>query len=410
MGDYDVKQKGIDLWSWLKKPLEKQDNDLKTDTPAKTETKVDDAKAKTEKLVYTSDYGEKNGSFIPTQAQSGNNPAASVDDKYINGGNSVTLTAEKSESVQPTEATNVEKIKYKKTKETEYEKNFNLIADNFEKIDTTGNKSFALFPWDWTAGVFSQDKGADGKITQKELEVAAGNMELSEDVRKACEYYAKDENFKTFATTGDGDEKTISKDDVRVGREEQAIDFFIQKGLTVEQSVGIVANLSAESGFNPTALGDKHLPADQQAHGIGQWRNNPSGAQRYKDMQDSTSANGYPLTLRGDDDKGFEYPSFRGQLEYVWHEITNAGTAEKDGGPGLSLINNGLYNDIKNTKSSKPEDAEKTVYDVARIFCLGFETYNEGTAKDRGESAQKLLKKHGGVEDIEKKHEERMKR
>ena len=49
-------------------------------------------------------------------------------------------------------------------------------------------------------------------------------------------------------------------------KRQQAVAFFIQQGWTLEQSVGIVANLEAESGLRHDAVGDSGL-----AYGIAQW-------------------------------------------------------------------------------------------------------------------------------------------
>lgn len=46
----------------------------------------------------------------------------------------------------------------------------------------------------------------------------------------------------------------------------EGVEFFVKKGWTKEQAVGIVANLSAESALNPAAHGD-----GGHAYGIGQW-------------------------------------------------------------------------------------------------------------------------------------------
>lgn len=49
-------------------------------------------------------------------------------------------------------------------------------------------------------------------------------------------------------------------------RRQQAVAFFVKQGWTPEQSAGIVANLEAESGLRPDAVGD-----GGQAYGIAQW-------------------------------------------------------------------------------------------------------------------------------------------
>lgn len=86
------------------------------------------------------------------------------------------------------------------------------------------------------------------------------------------------------------------------GTARQAIDFFMSKGLTRAQAAGIAGNLLHESGFNPSAVGDGGT-----SFGIAQWHNGRGDA-----MKRWTAAHGYSPT------------SFRGQLEYLWHELNNS--------------------------------------------------------------------------------------
>ncbi|MFO0596941.1 MAG: phage tail tip lysozyme [Myxococcaceae bacterium] len=86
------------------------------------------------------------------------------------------------------------------------------------------------------------------------------------------------------------------------GTARQAIDFFMSKGLTRQQAAGIAGNLVHESGFNPNAVGDGGT-----SFGIAQWHNGRGDA-----MKAWTVANGYASN------------SFRGQLEYLWHELNGA--------------------------------------------------------------------------------------
>lgn len=83
------------------------------------------------------------------------------------------------------------------------------------------------------------------------------------------------------------------------GNAKQAIDFFMSKGLTRAQAAGIAGNLLYESGFNPSAVGDGGT-----SFGIAQWHNGRGAA-----MKQWTVAHGYSST------------SFKGQLEYLWHEL-----------------------------------------------------------------------------------------
>ena len=47
-------------------------------------------------------------------------------------------------------------------------------------------------------------------------------------------------------------------------------DYFVNKGLTKEQSSAIAGNLFKESSFNSNAVGDTHLPT--YSEGLAQWR------------------------------------------------------------------------------------------------------------------------------------------
>lgn len=86
------------------------------------------------------------------------------------------------------------------------------------------------------------------------------------------------------------------------GDAQQAIDFFIAKGLTRAQAAGIAGNLLYESGFDPNAVGDGGT-----SFGIAQWHQGRGDA-----MKSWTAANGYSST------------SFKGQLEFLWHELNNS--------------------------------------------------------------------------------------
>ena len=86
------------------------------------------------------------------------------------------------------------------------------------------------------------------------------------------------------------------------GNAQQTIAFFMSKGLTRAQAAGIAGNLLYESGFNPSAVGDGGT-----SFGIAQWHNGRGSA-----MKQWTAAHGYSPT------------SFKGQLEYLWHELNHS--------------------------------------------------------------------------------------
>lgn len=86
------------------------------------------------------------------------------------------------------------------------------------------------------------------------------------------------------------------------GNADQAIKFFMSKGLSRAQAAGIAGNLLFESGFKPTAVGDGGT-----SFGIAQWHNGRGAA-----MKAWTSSHGYSTT------------SFKGQLDYLWHEMNGS--------------------------------------------------------------------------------------
>lgn len=86
------------------------------------------------------------------------------------------------------------------------------------------------------------------------------------------------------------------------GSAQQAIDFFMAKGLTRAQAAGIAGNLLYESGFNPGAVGDGGT-----SFGVAQWHSGRGAA-----MKSWTVEHGYSST------------SFKGQLEYLWYELNHS--------------------------------------------------------------------------------------
>jgi len=84
------------------------------------------------------------------------------------------------------------------------------------------------------------------------------------------------------------------------GSAKEAFDFFVEKGWTKEQAVGIVANLEAESNFRTNAVGD-----GGKAYGIAQW---------HPDRQ----ANFYRAY-----GKDIREANFKEQLEFVNWELNN---------------------------------------------------------------------------------------
>lgn len=98
---------------------------------------------------------------------------------------------------------------------------------------------------------------------------------------------------------------------------EEAMQFFMSKGWSKEQSASIVGNLMAESNLNPNAIGDKNLKSP--SHGIAQWRG---------DRLDTFKK------LYG---KDLQSASRMDQLEYVNYELTQG--SKKHVGKKLETIN-----------------------------------------------------------------------
>jgi hypothetical protein len=111
----------------------------------------------------------------------------------------------------------------------------------------------------------------------------------------------------TESTAGKEDDEPLSKEfrgkhstpDGKSGSSSAVIDYFEKQGWTKEQAAGIAANLSAESKFDPRAVGD-----GGSAFGIGQWHPDRQAAFKEKfgkDIREST---------------------LEEQLAFVQHELT----------------------------------------------------------------------------------------
>lgn len=132
------------------------------------------------------------------------------------------------------------------------------------------------------------------------------------------------------------------------GNEETVYEFFLGKGLGAAQIAGIMANIKAESSFNP-----KSVNSSSGAKGLFQWMGGRA------DALDSYAQS-----------RGKEWTDIRCQLEYAWTEIDsdsgwNGNTAQKKG--------------FMSTDSAK---------EAAIIFCIYWERAGSGTAAKRGEYAE----------------------
>ena len=136
----------------------------------------------------------------------------------------------------------------------------------------------------------------------------------------------------------------------KVGTAKEVIDFLMGKGLSLEQSVGITANLQQESSLNPNAKGDNGT-----SFGIAQWHK-----ERGQNMMKWTESEGYKSN------------SLEGQLEFLWYE--------------LSTDYKNVLDEIKNTNTSE---------DAAEVFVRKYEKPGniEGEVNKRSSIAGSLYNK-----------------
>ena len=84
------------------------------------------------------------------------------------------------------------------------------------------------------------------------------------------------------------------------GSSKKVIDFFVSKGLEPHQAAGVAANFEAESGLNPSAIGDSG-----KAHGLAQWRDS-----RWVNLQKFAK------------EQNKSWKDFNLQLDFAWDEMT----------------------------------------------------------------------------------------
>lgn len=133
---------------------------------------------------------------------------------------------------------------------------------------------------DWNNAVFAHADG--GSLKSNEDNLLAPIIKYYEDTSPSLSI--KDQN--TFAKGG------------QMKKARQAVDYFVNKGLTREQAAGLIGNLMRESGMNIAATNP-----NSGAYGLGQWLGNRKTRlfRRY----------GY-------------HPTFEQQLDYVWDELNTS--------------------------------------------------------------------------------------
>lgn len=145
---------------------------------------------------------------------------------------------------------------------------------------------------------------------------------------------------------------------------EKTWNFLMDKGFTKEQAAGIMGNIEQESGFRTTALNT--ACGGTGAYGMIQWTEG-----RQKGLYQYCSANGFSPT------------SVEGQLNYMWHELTE-----------VSYYRTRVYEKII---------AATTVAEVTTIWGANYEVYAiKGTSEfnkennERIKSALEYYKNNGG--------------
>ena len=93
---------------------------------------------------------------------------------------------------------------------------------------------------------------------------------------------------------------TVSSDSTKMGK--KIIDYFVNKGLSKEQAAGLAGNFHAESGFNPTIVGDNGA-----AFGLAQWRDD-----RLIDLKNYAKAN------------KLDPNNINTQLSFAWQELNTS--------------------------------------------------------------------------------------
>lgn len=175
----------------------------------------------------------------------------------------------------------------------------------------------------------------------------------NENVIKAFSGKLPNESYFSF-----GDNSQSKKDLIK-----HYFDYFINKGLTPNQTAGILGNILRESSGNAGAVNKEEKEAGLSGHGEGliQWSNS-----RKKDFKDWA---GHPLSESTANE----------QLEFIWHELTErpkcfkllkeSRTVEE----ASDYIHRGLVNGSKYALTS-PQQMQETYQESWQN--LGYGDYN----------------------------------
>jgi peptidoglycan hydrolase-like protein with peptidoglycan-binding domain len=147
-----------------------------------------------------------------------------------------------------------------------------------------------------------EDDGIFGPYTQAGLKKFQSDFNLKNDGIFDASTKAKLDAEAAKAPAFNSNEapgRAINLPAGATGSANEVIKFFIAKGLTAEQGAGIAGNLYTESAFKTGAVGDSGT-----SKGVAQWHN-----ERWDNL------------VNWCEDKGFDPYSFKGQLEFLWHEL-----------------------------------------------------------------------------------------
>lgn len=165
--------------------------------------------------------------------------------------------------------------------------------------------------------------------------------------------------------------------------QETAYNFFVSKGLTPEQSSGIVGNLMQEStahllpdfkqGGVASDDGQIVKQGDGPGHGIAQWTDDgPGGDDRFEFLKKFAAL------------QGGDHLDITIQLQFIWYEMTGEPPSE------------GIEKDSGGVKAYSAVRSASTIEDAVRAFCEKYERAGKPDYPSRIKYANEVFQKYGG--------------
>jgi len=155
-------------------------------------------------------------------------------------------------------------------------------------------------------------------------------------------------NASDPSTGGDSNQGDVGQPaQETVDREQQAMDFYTDRGYTPEQAAGIVGNLTNESSLNPTAINPNDAGPGRDSEGIAQWNRD-----RLSNLQGFAA------------ERGTTYTDYETQLAFVDHELRGTGG---NGGGSESAA----YNRLQNATTAGDSAVAMSTYERYRGYELG---------------------------------------